>query len=418
MTKPWQNHRISELCEVTSSKRTYAKDHVSAGVPFYRSKEIIEKYNGQQHLTTQLFITEERYNSIKSKFGVPAVGDVLITSRGSLGVPYVVKTTTPFYFADGNLTWLRNLNGLDSKYLYYWFLSPAGKAELQKCTIGSSQQAYTIVLLKDMDICLPLLPTQRKIAGVLSAYDDLIENNTRRIAILEEMAQAIYREWFVNFRFPGHEKVKLINSTLGKIPEGWKLERLADVCSLTMGQSPSSEFYNESGEGLPFHQGVTNFGDRYPTHVTYTTVTNRLAESGDVLFSVRAPVGRLNIADTQLVVGRGVSAIRHKQGKQVFLFHQLREKFKEEDTMGGGTIFKSVTKEDMQKIELISPSPQLVNDFEEAVGGHFLLYHNLTKRNRLLRNTRDLLLPKLISGQLDVEELDVDAGEPLVEAAT
>ena len=302
----------------------------------------------------------------------------------------------------------------DDRFLIGWF----AQADIKGYITGAAQPKLSQANLKRIALTAPPYPVQRKIAGVLSAYDDLIENNTRRIAILEEMAQAIYREWFVNFRFPGHEKIKLVNSPLGKIPEGWKVERLADACSLTMGQSPSSEFYNENGDGLPFHQGVTNFGERYPTHVTYTTVTNRLAENGDVLFSVRAPVGRLNIADTQLVVGRGVSAIRHKQGKQVFLFHQLREKFKEEDTMGGGTIFKSVTKEDMQKIELICPLPQLVSDFEEAVGGHFSLYHNLTKRNRLLRQARDLLLPKLISGQLDVEELDIDTGEPLVEATT
>jgi type I restriction enzyme S subunit len=266
-------------------------------------------------------------------------------------------------------------------------------------------------------VVVPSLHIQCKIAGILSAYDDLIENNTRRIAILEEMAQAIYREWFVDFRFPGHEKVKLIDSTRGKIPNGWEVKSLSDLCLLTMGQSPSSEFYNETGEGLPFHQGVTNFGDRYPTHITYTTVTSRLAEKDDVLFSVRAPVGRLNIADTRLVMGRGVSAIRHRGHKQVFLFHQLRQRFEEEDTMGGGTIFKSVTKEDMQKIALISPPLALVDHFETAVGGHFQLYHNLTSRNRLLRQTRDLLLPKLISGQLDVEELDIETGEPVAEAA-
>jgi type I restriction enzyme S subunit len=265
---------------------------------------------------------------------------------------------------------------------------------------------------------LPKLSYQQKAVAVLTAYDDLIENNTRRIAILEEMAQRLYKEWFVNFRFPEHENAKFVDSPLGKIPEGWKVATLEEACALTMGQSPSSEFYNEKGEGLPFHQGVTNFGDRYPTHVSYTTVTNRVAKSCDVLFSVRAPVGRLNIADTQMVIGRGVSAIRHKQGKQVFLFHQLREKFKEEDTMGGGTIFKSVTKDDMQKIELISPTNQLVNAFEETVGGHFFHYHNLTKRNQLLRTTRDLLLPKLISGQLDVEDIDIDTLEPLVDDQT
>src|SRR2546430_1339286 len=154
MTISWSKRRLADLCEVTSSRRTYAKDHVKQGVPFYRSKEIIERYNGQQRFNTELFISEDWYSEIKTKFGVPAVGDVLLTSRGTLGTPFVVMDEQPFYFADGNLTWFRKLNGLHSKFLYYWFISPPGKAELRKCTIGSSQQAYTIVLLKEMELVL------------------------------------------------------------------------------------------------------------------------------------------------------------------------------------------------------------------------------------------------------------------------
>lgn len=317
-------------------------------------------------------------------------------------------------FPDSVVGFIADPEQADVRFVKYYLDHIRG--QIRQVTRGATQDNLSLDKLLSFDIILPPVHQQTKIASVAAAYDELILNNQRRIAVLEKMAQAIYREWFVNFRFPGHEKIKLISSPLGKIPEGWKVEHLVDVCSLTMGQSPSSEFYNDNGDGLPFHQGVTNFGDRYPKHVTYTTVTKRIAEMGDVLFSVRAPVGRLNIADTRLVVGRGVSAIQHKQGKQVFLFHQLREKFKEEDTMGGGTIFKSVTKDDMCKITLISPISELINDFEKFVSGHFLLYHNLAKRNRLLRQTRDLLLPKLISGQLDVEKLKIETGESVVEA--
>ena len=222
------------------------------------------------------------------------------------------------------------------------------------------------------------------------------------------MAQAIYREWFVNFRFPGHENVKLVDSPLGQIPEGWEATTLRECCRLVMGQSPKSEFYNEKGEGLPFHQGVTNCGPRYPTHKTFCTVKKRLAEGGDILFSVRAPVGRINIANTQIIVGRGVSAIRRNDDAQVFLFHQLKDKFKEEDIMGGGTIFKSVTKKDLADLPLFTPSKAVLFAFESFVGPSFNLYDNLTKKNDNLRITRDLLLPKLISGKLDVEDLDVE----------
>ncbi len=254
----------------------------------------------------------------------------------------------------------------------------------------------------DLQVKIPPLPLQRWIAGILSAYDDLIENNTRRIKVLEEMARTIYREWFVHFRFPGHEKVKLIDSALGRIPERWEVKRLADVCDIVMGQSPKSEFYNDRGEGLPFHQGVTDFGERFPVDRVYCTAENRIAEEGDILFSVRAPVGRLNISTKRIVIGRGLCAIRSKTGHQPFMFMQLKEKFQVEDAIGGGTIFKAVTKDDMQGIEIMVPSEMLIQKFEEFATPVFSSLESLSTKNANLRDTRDLLLPRLISGDLKV----------------
>lgn len=248
-----------------------------------------------------------------------------------------------------------------------------------------------------MPVPLPPLPTQRKIAGILSAYDDLIENNQRRIKILEEMAQSLYREWFVHYRFPGHESARFTASPLGQIPEDWEVKKLKDVCVLIMGQSPKSEFYNDRGEGTPFHQGVTNFGDYFPTDRLFSTEENRIAEAGDVLFSVRAPVGRINVANKRIVIGRGVSAIRERNGHQDFLLFQLKHLFQEEDSMGNGAIFKAVTKSDMEDIKLLMPEKSWIDRFETAAIPIFSNLKNLTQRNQTLRRTRDLLLPKLLS---------------------
>lgn len=279
--------------------------------------------------------------------------------------------------------------------------------------IGISGGSAIINISQDslgaLEIDLPPLPIQRKIAAILSAYDDLIENNTRRIEILEEMARSLYREWFVNFRFPGHEQVKMVESELGLIPEGWEVETLGDTCNIVMGQSPKSEFYNEQSEGIPFHQGVTNFGERFPTDKVYCTVFNRIAEAEDILFSVRAPVGRINIANKKIVIGRGLCAIRSKSGNQIFLFQQLKEKFQEEDLIGGGTIYKSVTKDDMHNIKILIPYHRLITKFEQTIQSIFRKLEVLTLKNINLRKTRGLLLPKLISGEIDVENLDINA---------
>src|SRR5687767_637812 len=154
----WQKVVLRNLCDVTSSKRIFVADYQPQGIPFYRGKEIIEKYKGNLDVSTELFISENKYLEIKEKFGAPKSGDLLLTSVGTLGIPYVVKEGEVFYFKDGNLTWFRNFKDLDSNYLFYWLVSPQGKAELRKCTIGSSQPAFTIVLLKDMQIDLPPLP--------------------------------------------------------------------------------------------------------------------------------------------------------------------------------------------------------------------------------------------------------------------
>ena len=298
------------------------------------------------------------------------------------------------------------------KFYFYLFRSSLIRDVLSNQGSGTNISNLNQDILSKLPVPLPTLVTQQKIAAILSAYDDLIENNTRRIKILEEMAQAMYREWFVNFRFPGHEGVRMVKSELGPVPEGWEVKKLGEVCLLIMGQSPNSEFYNETGEGLPFHQGVTNFGSRFPMDSVFCMMANRTAEEGDILFSVRAPVGRINLANKKIVIGRGLSAIRNKKGNQLFTYYQLLEHFKEEDSIGGGTIFKSVTKEDMSNIRLLIPDVNLIGFFEECIKPISAHIDNLIYQESNLRRTRDLLLPKLISGKIDVSDLNIEIPVP------
>ena len=281
------------------------------------------------------------------------------------------------------------------------------KLQLQSVSGGTTQDNLSVAKLLSFDFPAPAIDTQRQVAGALRSLDDLIENNRRQIEILEEMARLLYREWFVHFRFPGHENTQLVDSDLGPIPKGWGKTRLAEACSLVMGQSPKSEYYNDIGEGLPFHQGVSDFGHPFPTHTKWTTVDNRVAEPGDILFSVRAPVGRINVAPDRLVVGRGLSAIRALDEHQNFLLMQLKDKFAVEDSIGGGTIFNAVTKKDMESIVLLRPTSLVVGGFEAAAVPMADLVANLSQQNIALREARDLLLPRLVSGELDVSELDL-----------
>ena len=156
---------------------------------------------------------------------------------------------------------------------------------------------------------MPPIDEQIAIRQVVALYDDLITTNQRRIALLEDAARRLYREWFVHLRFPGHESVPVKDG----VPEGWAKLPLGDVAEITMGQSPESKYYNTDGDGLPFHQGVSDFGHRFVKHEAYTKQATRIAEAGDILCSVRAPVGRLNFTRDKIAIGRGLSAMRSRK---------------------------------------------------------------------------------------------------------
>lgn len=167
----WEKVKLGNVCEITSSKRIFYSEYVDDGVPFYRSKEIIESDEGKV-IENPLYISVDKYNEIKEKFGVPQTGDMLLTSVGTIGIPYIIKKKDRFYFKDGNLTWFRDFReGLNSKYLYYWIKSSEGTGILYNTTIGSSQKALTISALKNIKVSLPPRSVQDKIVEVVSAYD-------------------------------------------------------------------------------------------------------------------------------------------------------------------------------------------------------------------------------------------------------
>ena len=262
---------------------------------------------------------------------------------------------------------------------------------------GATVDRIPLAKFPDFEVCLPDLSVQHRMASVLAAYDDLIENNRRRIRLLEQAARMLYEEWFVRLRFPGHEGMTITNG----VPDGWETKPLIELASMTMGQSPKSTHYNEEGRGLPFHQGVTNFGQRFPSHRTWCTVTNRIALPGDILFSVRAPVGRINVTLDRIVIGRGIAAIRSNRGQQNFLFYALKNRFFKDDLIGGGTIFSAVAKKDLHRVELVQPEDGIVSLFTEFVAPIDRQIASLHEAVGKLCLARDAVLPRLMNGEIE-----------------
>jgi type I restriction enzyme, S subunit len=412
MMANWSTRRIEEVCEVTSSKRIYATELVAEGVPFLKSKEIIEKVSGQAH-TNLLYISEQRFQQIEEQTGSIEEDDVLLTSRGTLGVPYVVTATDRFHFADGNLTWFRRLEGLDSNYLRYFFLSPSGKAELSKCVIGSSQQAYTIAALKKAEIPLPPLPIQRRIAGILSAYDELIENSQRRIKILESMARGLYREWFVHFRFPGHESVPRVPSTLGEIPKGWE-GTIRDIASIERKGINPFDFPGEQFE----HFSIPAFDDgRMPAvEVGASIRSNKYCiDHRCVLLSklnpriprvwLPSPTGTLRaITSTEFLVLTPIAGFSREFIYAKFCSDEFVGQFASQ-ALGTSTSHQRVRPENVLAMPSIVPDRAVVESFRQFVAPMLSMSEQLRTKIQNLRRTRDLLLPRLLSGQIDVEAI-------------
>jgi len=345
------------------------------------------------------FISEQKDNALRK--GKLQRGDVVLTTRGTIGNSAYYSAAVPFdnmRINSGMVVLRCDYKELLPSYLYHFLRSTQFHGQVNSLRSGVAQPQLPIRDMRSIKIPLPKIDVQRDIASILSAYDDLIENNRRRIQLLEQSARLLYKEWFVHLRFPGHEHVKIKDG----VPEGWEKKTLSNIADITMGQSPKSEFYNEEGTGLPFHQGVTNFGIRFPTHQTYCTVNNRLSEPGDILFSVRAPVGRINITPDKIVIGRGLAAIRSKLEQQNFLFYALKSHFFKEDMIGGGAIFAAITKKDLYSVELLQPTVSIAEMFMEHVRPIDAQIENLHKTIDLLTEARDLLLPRLMSGEVAV----------------
>ena len=268
----------------------------------------------------------------------------------------------------------------------------------KKISQGAAQDNLSWEKLSTILFPAPPIEVQTKIADILSTYDNLIENNKKQIKLLEEAAQRLYKEWFVDLRFPGHETSPIVDG----VPEGWKVRSLTEVANVVMGQSPKSEFYNREGKGLPFHQGVGSFGARFVIDSTYSTSFTRIAEAGSILFSVRAPVGRLNITKNKVVIGRGLAAINHRAGKQSYLFYLLKERFFKDDIIGNGAIFASISKDELLGQKFMVPTDEIVDRFDAIVRDIDRKIAGLADQIILLTEARDRLLPKLMSGEIEV----------------
>ncbi|MCE5164329.1 restriction endonuclease subunit S [Plesiomonas sp. PI-19] len=299
----------------------------------------------------------------------------------------------------------------DYEYVYYFLKTQYDglrnlSSGVRKNLNSNDIKTYPIRLPDNID-------TQKSISKVLKAFDDKIELNNRINAELEAMAKTLYDYWFVQFDFPDANGKpyktsggKMVyNPTLKReIPKGWSDRTLSQIANITMGQSPEGSSYNDEGVGTVFYQGSTDFGWLFPCTRQYTTEPSRMAKKGDILLSVRAPVGDMNIANTDCCIGRGLAALNCKTGFDGFLFYVMKY-FKQifDRRNAEGTTFGSITKNDLYSLTLAYPTPDLLEKYDELVTNYNKMIFDRSLENRELIRLRDWLLPMLMNGQVTVK---------------
>ena len=402
----WQKVNLGDCCEITSSKRIFFSEYVESGIPFYRSKEIIEKGKGEE-ISHPLYISKEKYDEIKGKYGVPQKGDLLLTAVGSLGIPFVVKDDSPFYFKDGNLVWLKHFQDIDPIFLYYWIKSENGYNALYNIAIGSAQKALTIAAIKGYEIPLPPLQTQHRIANILSRYDSLIENYQKQIKLLEEAAQRLYKEWFIDLHFPGHENTNILDG----VPEGWEKKKLCEFTGITDGTHDSPK---QVEIGLPLVtgrcivHGSIDFSQAYNiSEEDVININKRSAvEDGDILLSNIGTIGKVcrisksgNYAVKNMIIFKPHDAIH-----SCFLHRFLTDNNTQMDFLqqAAGTSQKFVSLSFIRNTLILRPSDTILNLFYNHSEKYFNYVQTLQSQLRLLTEARDRLLPKLMSGEIEI----------------
>jgi len=409
-----------------SSRYPKRNEFTSDGVLFLNAESI---KSGYLNIETVNYISEEKFSTIKK--GRLKQGDVVLTMRGN-GVGQVC------YFFGGPLTGLinaqmlimrTNSHEIDSRYFFYILRSPFYFNKLLSLVTGSAQPQLSITNLQVLEISYPSLSTQHKIAAILSAYDDLIENNLRRIKILEEMAQNLYREWFVKFHFPGHQHVRFIDSPLGRIPEGWEVSALGEYLKeLESGKRPKGGAQNITN-GIPSVGAENIFGigrhkyqsEKYVSREFFEAMRNGVVKDGDVaLYKDGAYIGRSayfrdSFPHAQFCVNEHVFLLRTtgKRLTQNILYLWLQEPatISTIRATNANAAQPGINKTGVNGIPLVVSPVDIAGHFDKLVEPNMALIVSLAKRNEILRRTRDLLLPKLISGEVDVSQLDITIPE-------
>ena len=382
----WEKVKVGDIGKVITGKtpKTYNSEYYGGNIPFLTpSDDMSVKYVRR----TNKYITELGRLSVKNAT-LPANAICVSCIGSDLGK--VVITTQETVTNQQINSIVVDTDKFDIDFVYYSML------ELGKVLNFHSKTSTAVPIVNkssfsQYEIDCPKLNTQKRIGAILSSIDKKIEENNQINNNLEQQAQAIYQQMFIDNPTPD-----------------WIEGSLSDIANITMGQSPSGSSYNEDRIGAIFFQGRAEFGFRFPTIRLYTTEPKRMAYANDILMSVRAPVGDLNVAHNDCCIGRGLAAIHSKTNHQSFVLYTMFSLKKQLNVFNGeGTVFGSINRNSLNDMPILIPADEQIEKFELIVAPMDAAIRNNYDEICCLQAVRDSLLPRLMSGELDVSNIDI-----------
>ena len=406
----WKEVRLGEVADVQTGpfgSQLHKENYVNKGTPIVTVEHLGNKWFTSQNLP---MVSDE--DKLRLAKYCSQEGDVIFSRVGSVDrCSYVSKEYSGWLFS-GRCLRVRPRSGINPEYLYYFLTNEGTKQYIRNIAVGATMPSINTKLLNEVPITIPSLDDQRRIASILSSLDRKIELNNKINADLEEMAQAIFKNWFLDFK--PFKDSKFEDSELGMIPEGWKVGRLDEIADVVGGSTPSKakpEYYTQKGiawltpKDLSNHPAVyTSRGEIDITEEGYNSTSTKLMPKGTVLFTSRAPIGYISIAQNDICTNQGFKSLVPKKAGTCFLYCFLKYVTPEIENKSTGSTFKEASGSLMKSLQVIMPEQKVFEDFETIVSPLFARIESLEKENSRLSLLRDTLLPRLMSGELEVPE--------------
>ena len=399
----WEIKKLNECCISIADGDHLPPPKSETGVPFVTIANV-DSYNHFDFSDT-MFVPQSYYDKLDDKRKARK-GDILLTVVGSFGIPILITDDTPFVF-QRHIAILRPKPAvIDSLFLYYTMMSKSFYAEADAYAIGAAQRTISLTSLRRMKIAVPDLETQRKIADTLAPFDSLIDSNNKQIKILEQITETIYKEWFVRFRFPGYETAEFEDG----IPVGWEYKKINEMFDTSSGGTPSRsnpEYYDGGTIGW------VKTGELLDTliidteeHITSAGLQNsaaKLIPIGALLCSMYAGVGKLGITTKEITCSQATCVFMPKSYvSNIFMFHFLKLNKKYLENISFGAAQQNISQVIINKIKFLVPKKELVVEYDKRVENIYKQIYTIMLKNKNLIKQRDLLLPRLMSGKLEV----------------